>query len=874
MADILVHIGIKRRSGRYPWGSGGDLLTAIDRAKRKGLTEVQIATGLGMSTGELRNQKALVKAEMKEAQIQNVIRQKESGMSIAAISREFGIPAGTISDMLKPTVNWKYRMIRRISNVLRKIVGDKGYVDVGEGTEVFMGVNRTKFDNALQLLKNDGYKVHTLYQEQLGTVDKKTRTLVLGGPKSTYADMLANKTDIVIPNDFSVDRGESFLKPEAINNISSDRILVRYRDDGGADKDGLIEMRRGVPEFNLGEKHYAQVRIGVDGSHFMKGMAVLRDDIPEGFDVVYNTSKDSDPNKLLAMKPQQDIGVSRVKAVIRPNTFEQDGKEVMGVVNIVGEKKPAIEGSWAEWKRNLSSQVLAKQAPRIATQQLDIIAKNNRAELDEILSLTDPTVRNHLLIEFADKADRAAVDLKASALPRQSTNVLLPDPSMKPTEIYAPSYNNGDVVSLVRYPHGGVFEIPTLTVNNKYSELRDVIGTGAPDAVGIHPDIAQRLSGADFDGDFVLVVPNKNKQLRTAPALEALKDFDPHRAYPYFDGMPVMTSSQTQRLMGDVSNLITDMTIQGANEAEVARAVRHSMVVIDAEKHKLNFKQSEIDNGIRALKETYQGSPRGGASTLVSRAKGQFRVDARRDHYTINEVTGEKQWSYTEEVYKNTKTGKETPKSIRSTQMGEKKDAYDLSSGTVIESVYADHANRMKAQANEARLASLEQKPMPRNPAARATYKTEVATLDAKYRLALKAKPIERQAQILGEAIYQQQVDATPGMSYADRRKAKGRSLTVARRRLDARKPPIEITAREWEAIEMGAVSPTRLKKILRNADMDAVRSYATPRAIRAGLSSGKTSRARALIASGYTAAEVAQALGVSVSQIRTIDKK
>ena len=111
-------------------------------------------------------------------------------------------------------------------------------------------------------------------------------------------------------------------------------------------------------------------------------------------------------------------------------------------------------------------------------------------------------------------------------------------------------------------------------------------------------------------------------------------------------------------------------------------------------------------------------------------------------------------------------------------------------------------------------------------------------------------------------------------MSYADRRKAKGRSLTVARRRLDARKPPIEITSREWEAIEMGAVSPTRLRGILRNADMDIVRSYATPRAIRAGLSPGKTSRAKALINSGYTAAEVAQALGVSVSQIRTMDKK
>ena len=48
--------------------------------------------------------------------------------------------------------------------------------------------------------------------------------------------------------------------------------------------------------------------------------------------------------------------------------------------------------------------------------------------------------------------------------------------------------------------------------------------------------------------------------------------------------------------MGDVSNLITDMTIKGANNDELARAVRHSMVVIDSEKHNLDVKASARDN--------------------------------------------------------------------------------------------------------------------------------------------------------------------------------------------------------------------------------------------------------------------------------------
>lgn len=885
MADTLVHYGIARRSGRYPWGSGGELLSTVDHLASKGLSEVEIAVGLGLSTKELRDQKAIAKSEAKEAVRLNVIRQKTNGMSIAAISREFNIPASSVRDLLRPNANLKYKIIKGIATILKKLVGKHGYVDVGTGVEVWMGVPKTKLDNAVALLLNEGYTIHTLRQEQLGTVDKKTIIKVLAGPNTTYAEVIANKTKIAVPNYFSTNSGKTFFQPDAVNNISANRILVKYKDDGGGEKDGLIEMRRGVPELNLGNKAYAQVRIGVDETHFMKGMAVLRDDIPKGYDIVFNTSKLSTGNKLDAMKKQVDVGASKFKSVVRPNTFEQNGKEVMGVVNILGEKKPSVEGSWAEWDNKLSSQVLSKQAPRIATKQLDISYKNNKAELDEIMSLTNPVVRDHLLREFADQVDRSAIDLKAAALPRQTTNVLLPDPRMKPNEIFAPNYKNGEVVSLIRYPHGGVFEIPTLTVNNKYSDLRDVIGTAAPDAVAIHPNVAKNLSGADFDGDTVLVIPNKNKQLRTSPSLESLKNFDAKIEYPNYPGMTVMSERQKEREMGNVSNLITDMTIKGANQDEIARAVRHSMVVIDAHNHKLNYKRSKIDNGINALKTKYQGSAVSGASTLISRAKSEQRVLARREHYTINPVTGEKVYSYTEEVYKNRKTGKETPKSIRSTKMGESKDGYtfvnskgkhvDLSSGTVIETVYANHANRTKNLGNRARLETSEitgLTPARRSPKAAATYRSEVNTLDIKYKVAVKARPIQRKAQILGEEIYKRQVEATPGMSYADKRKAKGRSLVVAQTRLKARKPPIEITPREWEAIEMGAVSPTRLRGILRNADMDVVRSYATPRAIRAGLSTGKTTRAKSMINAGYTAAEVARALGVTLAQIRTIE--
>lgn len=898
--DVVAHIGVKRRSGRYPWGSGGANRTALEKLIGKGFTEKEMAKALGISTTELRNQKAIVKAEIKEAQRLNVIRQKERGMSIAAISREFKIPASSVTELLKPAAALKYKIIHTTANILRKIIGEKRFVDVGEGSEVYMGVPRPKLDNAITLLTNEGYKVYNLKQEQLGSPGRQTNIKILGAKDSTFKELLDSRADIAIPGAYSKDNGESFIIPPPPKNISSSKVLVKYKEDGGAEKDGLIEIRAGVPEYTLNGKSYAQVRIGVDDSHYMKGMAVLRDDLPKGTDFVYYTSKSkpSDGNKLSALKEQKtdDDGsyvASVFGAVVKPNEFVgPDGKTQFGPVNIVGEYTPSEQGAWTSWRKSLASQVLSKQSPRLAEEQLKIVYENQKAELDEIKSLTNPVVRNHLLLAFADKADTASVQLQAAALPRQSTNVLLPDPDLKPNEIYAPNYKNGENVAVIRYPHGGVFEIASLKVNNKTSEYRNIIGTDVEDAVAVHPKTAQKLSGADFDGDFVLVIPNRDKKIRISPSLEGLKNFD-SKSYAIPDdllydkktnpkGIKPINDTQKQRLMGDVSNLITDMTIMGADQSEIARAVRHSMVVIDAEKHKLNVKQSEIDNGIKSLKETYQGGRNRGAATLISKSKSELRIPQIREHYDIDPDTGEKVFTFTNATYINKKTGNETLKTTKTskgavdvtpTAARTKRDAHDLSSGTVIESVYADHANRMHDLGNKARLETLKPDTHEYSRSARLAYADEVESLNAKHSRAVKSRPMQRKAQLLGGEIYRQKVDGTPNMSNREKMKWKGRSLRLAQKRLDAAKPTIDITPREWEAIEMGAISKTRLKSILRNADMDVVRQYATPRALKGGLSTGKKTRALNLLKNGYTNAEVAQALGVPVNQIATMEK-
>jgi beta-glucosidase/6-phospho-beta-glucosidase/beta-galactosidase len=95
---------------------------------------------------------------------------------------------------------------------------------------------------------------------------------------------------------------------------------------------------------------------------------------------------------------------------------------------------------------------------------------------------------------------------------------------------------------------------------------------------------------------------------------------------------------------GEVSNLITDMTLKGATTRELSQAVRHSMVVIDSERHKLNYKQSEIDNNISYLKKKYQSHTdadgkvhESGASTLISRAKSPTRIPERAGEVHINQ---------------------------------------------------------------------------------------------------------------------------------------------------------------------------------------------------------------------------------------------
>ena len=570
----LAHYGVKRRSGRYPWGSGqdphqhsGDLLSTIKDLKAKGLSETEIAKGLGMTTTQLRAQKSIAKNEKRKADVAMVARLKEKGMSNTAIGRRMGINESSVRALLDPTLKERAGSTEALAKELKKQVGKDGLLDVGLGVEVNMGVTSTKMKTATAMLEAEGYHVHKVKVQQQ-TTGKFTEMKVLVPPGMDYKTVLAKRGEIKAPGVNIEDRGRTVYGIEKPTAVSSKRLKVRYGNEGGTDMDGVIEVRRGVKDLSLGGSNYAQVRISVDGTHYLKGMAMYSDDIPKGYDLRFNTNKNPTGNKLDALKKQTGDPSNPFGSVIRKQLHYTDahGKKKLSAMNIVND-----EGTWGDWSKTLSSQFLSKQPVSLAKQQLQKVRDKRRAEFEEIMALTNPSVKKKLLQSFADSVDSDAVDLKAAALPRQASQVILPVPKMKTTEVYAPNFKHGEKVVLVRHPHGGRFEIPELTVNNKNPHARKAIGTKVKDAIGIHPKVAERLSGADFDGDSVLCIPNNSGKVKTSPALKGLKDFDPKAMYPAYPGMKPMTSKQKQMKMGEVSNLITDMTIGGANQAEIAR---------------------------------------------------------------------------------------------------------------------------------------------------------------------------------------------------------------------------------------------------------------------------------------------------------------
>ena len=848
MTDEILHYGQKRRSGRYEWGSGKDpqrsqdILSKTDEMHAKGMSEKEIADELGLTISKLRSEKAWANEVRKNVIAEGVRSRRERGLTYDQIAEEMAISAASARNYDKRVASIETQQLATVSDILRDSVNEYGYLDVGIGVERQIGVSRTKLKAAVDKLKEEGYVEHEIYVKRLNDSSKYTTVKIL--TKETDLEVVKANSDKIRPVQSWTDDGgitRQNMKPP--QPIDWERVEIRYGDKGGEDKDGVIEMRRNIDDLDLGGKNYAQVRIQVGDTHYLKGMAMYSDDLPAGKDIVFNTNKPSGTSKEDVLKPLKNNP---------DNPFGATINRQAGALNILSE-----EGEWSKWGKTLSSQFLSKQPTKLVKERLDATFEKAKVEFDEINSLTNPAVKKHLMEAYSNELDSKAKHLKAQGIPNMGGHVILPFPDMNANEVYAPNYNNGDRVVLVRYPHGGIFELPELTVNNK-GPAKKVLGTSAPDAIGIHPSVATKLSGADFDGDTVYVLPNNNRKIKVGKSLDDLKDFNPNK---YQVDHKTISPKNKQTQMGVVSNLITDMTIKGASDSELARAVRHSMVVIDSEKHKLDWKQSAKDNGIAALQKRYQtyvspldGKIHVGASTLVSKSKQSVQVGGIKEKY-IDKRTGK------------TKTTIKGGEKVALVEMFD--DAHALSSGTAVENLYADYINKTKALRNTAQKEFISTPSVKRNKEAATKYSNEVKTLDQKLNIALLNAPLERQAQLMATQTYYTKLkEGNYDFDSDQKKKLKTQAMAGARVIVGANKTLVDVTPREWEAIQAGAISNNKLVQILQNTDMDKIKKYATP-APESKLTTAKTTRAKILLSKGRTQAEVADAIGVSVNELR-----
>lgn len=925
--EFLEHVGVSKRdgakigSGRFPYGSGEHPFQHLEglygeyrKLHAKGVSDSEIGKQFKMSSGDLRARLAYYQTIKNNRAIEDCVKYADKGLTNLEIAKKMGISATTVANYLKASTKVRESKIISTRNALKNKIDEVGWVDIGKGTENWMGIKRTMLDAAATTLYDDGYEMYSDLRVKQGGSGNYTNLKVLAKPGMTRGDVLRDKDNMyaTMADVHSRDGGLTYDKKGPPVNVDSKRIEIRYGDDdvSGTDMDGVIELRRGVKDLDLGNAHYAQVRIAVDGKYYAKGMAVYADDLPDGVDIRVNSNKPRSGGIAKALKeqksdPMNPFGTNTKEEyeLERVSNFytDDDGKKKQSALNFVNE-----EGTWEKWDKNLPSQFLGKQSPKLAKQQLNIDALQRQREFDEIASLTNPTLREKLLKDFAGNCDSAAEHLKAATLPRQSTAVIIPAKSLKENEVYAPRLEDGEEVCLVRFPHGGIFEIPRLTVNNRNREAKKRIGNASMDAVCINPKTAAILSGADFDGDTVLVLPTKKNEIRTKEPFKELKEFDPHTLYATTPEQAKALnlwkkgSRREQTAMGIISNLITDMTIQNAPEDELIRAVKHSMVIIDVGKHQLDYKRSAKDNRITELQKKYQpkydektGKWRyGGASTLLSRAGKDVDVPAVKSYKKIDPETGKELYvPDTEKVPKRVKTGERDPetgkpiwetvgwqeKTRKSTLMKETDDAYTLTSGgskdfpgTEIEGVYADYANRMKAMGNEARKAALKagSEKVKKNSTAAKEYANEVNHLMYQLNEAKKNAPLERKALALAQAkVELAKQESGWDMTKGEESKLLDKEVKRAREIVGGKRVPVEISDREWEAIQAGAVPPTIQKELFRFADTDRLRELAMPKK-QFALAPVYVATAKSMLDRGYTIEEVAKRFDVSPSTV------
>lgn len=332
-SNILEHYGTKRHSGRYPWGSGdnpyqhsGDFLSRVEVLKKKGLSEKDILESINdslpkeyqMSLSEFRVAKRTAIHERKTSEYEQIHKLKdEDHLGWTEIANQLGMSESSVRSKYAGNADKKAQRAKNIAETLKKEVDKKGMIDVSEGANFALGVTDTELQDAAYTLEAEyGYKRYGVGIKQPTNNRQQTNIMVLAKPEFDQKYAYNHQEQIDSLGDYHTDDGgETFTKLQRPSSLDSSRVAIRYGDEGGLDKDGVMEIRRGVPDLDLGKSHYAQVRILVDGDHYLKGMAVYSDDLPDGVDVKLDYKRSEQENGIPELKQKWQIRVDEEGAI-------------------------------------------------------------------------------------------------------------------------------------------------------------------------------------------------------------------------------------------------------------------------------------------------------------------------------------------------------------------------------------------------------------------------------------------------------------------------------------------------------------------------------------------------------------------------------
>lgn len=141
MKDYLMHYGMPRRSGRYPWGSGedpyqhgsGDFLGRIEELKKTGWQETpeNIMKEFGLTTTQYRNEKAICKNERRALQVATAKSLSQDGLGATEIARKMSEMYGrdfnesTIRSFLNEKSEKNMNRARETADFLKEKVNEK-----------------------------------------------------------------------------------------------------------------------------------------------------------------------------------------------------------------------------------------------------------------------------------------------------------------------------------------------------------------------------------------------------------------------------------------------------------------------------------------------------------------------------------------------------------------------------------------------------------------------------------------------------------------------------------------------------------------------------------------------------------------------------